>query len=300
MVQMCHLRTRLTALFSEYMNEFEAIIEVKPVTGGDINRACCVIVRQRTKSETAYFVKYNDINHALVLSNEDAALRYFNKYPELNYPQPHFFASDLQHAYLVMPYLMLGPVSPKVGWQLGQMLAGQHQIQANQFGWKHDNHIGLSVQHNAFSHCWLEFLRTKRFQPQLDRAVNQGLDNLLVEKIKKIIDCLDDYFEGYKVVPSLLHGDLWSGNAAYDKVGGQVVLYDPAIYYGDREVDLAMTELFGGFPDSFYQAYQSIYPLHSSYSRRRSIYDLYHGLNHFNLFGSVYVGMIQRILSQLN
>jgi len=300
MLQMGHLQARLTTLFSEYMDEFEAIIEVKPVVGGDINRACHVIVKQKTKPKTAYFVKYNDVSHALVLSNEDAALRYFNQYPELNYPRPHFFASDLQYAYLVMPYLRLEPVSPKVGRQLGQMLAKQHQIQANQFGWKHDNHIGLSVQYNAFNHCWLEFLRAKRLQPQLNRAIKQGLDNLLVEQTQKIIDCLSDYFEGYKVVPSLLHGDLWSGNAAYDQIAGQVVLYDPAVYYGDRETDLAMTSLFGGFPDSFYQAYQSIYPLDSGYSRRCLIYNLYHGLNHFNLFGAVYVRMIQRILSQLN
>ncbi|MFA5083044.1 MAG: fructosamine kinase family protein, partial [Hydrogenophilaceae bacterium] len=108
---------------------------------------------------------------------------------------------------------------------------------------------------------------------------------------------LNDLFPGYRPVPSLLHGDLWGGNYGY--ASGEPVLFDPAVYYGDREADLAMTELFGGFPASFYDAYREAWPLDDGYATRKTLYNLYHVLNHFNLFGGGYAGQAERMVGRL-
>lgn len=109
---------------------------------------------------------------------------------------------------------------------------------------------------------------------------------------------MERFFDGYSPLPSLLHGDLWSGNVAFAR-DGEPVIFDPAVYYGDREADLAMTELFGGFDTSFYAAYQSAYPLDAGYPVRRTLYNLYHILNHANLFGGGYVRQAEAMMDRL-
>ncbi len=169
---------------------------------------------------------------------------------------------------------------------LGRMLAALHRQTGPRFGWARDNYIGLSPQHNGWCEDWAQFWRERRLRPQLERA---GL-RVNLEKS-------DGLLEGHHPAASLLHGDLWSGNAGFTKEGP--VVFDPAVYYGDRETDLAMTELFGGFAPEFYAAYEDEWPLDKGYARRKHLYNLYHLLNHLNLFGGGYRAQVKATLRLL-
>jgi fructosamine-3-kinase len=180
-------------------------------------------------------------------------------------------------------------------------LAALHRIEGNRFGWWRGNHIGATPQPNDPSPDWPDFWRQRRLGFQLDLAARQGhrgrlqgLGERLLERLPALLD--------HRPRPSLLHGDLWGGNLAYDP-DGRPVVFDPAVYHGDREADLAMTELFGGFPSRFYAAYQAAWPLDPAYRVRKVLYNLYHVLNHLNLFGGGYLtqaeGMMQRLLAAL-
>jgi protein-ribulosamine 3-kinase len=142
---------------------------------------------------------------------------------------------------------------------------------------------------------WPHFFGERRLRPQLGLAQQNGMDKALVAKGEAVIERIGGLFIDYRPAPSLLHGDLWSGNAA-QTADGTPVIFDPACYYGDRETDIAMAELFGGFPTSFYAAYRSAWPLDSGYEARKPLYNLYHILNHFNLFGGAYLGQAQRMI----
>src|SRR5262249_31666247 len=149
----------------------------------------------------------------------------------------------------------------------------------DRFGWGSDNWIGLAPQKNAWRENWVEFFWEFRLRPQLQRAALEKESSFLPGRIKNL-------FREYKPTASLLHGDLWNGNVGFTAEGP--VIFDPAVYYGDREADLAMTELFGGFPEEFYSSYSQAFPLSAGYEQRRHLYNLYHLLNHLNLFGSGY------------
>jgi protein-ribulosamine 3-kinase len=165
---------------------------------------------------------------------------------------------------------------------MGRMLAALHRQTGPRFGWHRDNYIGLSPQQNGWCDNWSEFWRERRLRPQAERAgVRIDLDRI----------------ELHQPQPSLLHGDLWSGNAGFTAEGP--VVYDPAVYYGDREADLAMTELFGGFPRAFYDGYNEAFPLPEGYERRKHVYNLYHLLNHLNIFGASYLPQVKATLGLL-
>ena len=163
------------------------------------------------------------------------------------------------------------------------MLAALHRSTNDRFGWATDNWIGLSPQANGWSDDWAEFFLEKRLKPQAARC---GLLGELPD-VHRIL-------EGHRPQASLLHGDLWSGNAGFTPLGP--VLYDPAVYYGDRECDLAMTELFGGFPEQFYSTYRAEFPVVDGYERRKHLYNLYHLLNHLNIFGGGYLTQVRSTL----
>ena len=185
--------------------------------------------------------------------------------------------------------------------RLGQQLAALHRCKSPRFGFPQDNFIGTTQQPNAWNDSWIDFWREQRLGFQLRLAADNGYGSQLQSLGDKLLDALPAFFEGYTPQPSLLHGDLWSGNHAYTADGAPTI-FDPASYYGDCECDLAMSELFGGFPASFYTAYRAEWPLHEGYETRRDLYNLYHVLNHANLFGGGYVlqtrDIMQRLLSQ--
>jgi fructosamine-3-kinase len=160
----------------------------------------------------------------------------------------------------------------------------------DRFGWESDNWIGLSPQKNAWDDDWPGFFWEFRLAPQLQRAG-------LLKESSSFLSRLERLFQQYKPIPSLLHGDLWSGNVGFTQEGP--VIFDPAVYYGDREADIAMTELFGGFPDEFYSEYKKELPLDRGYETRKHLYNLYHLLNHLNLFGSGYRAQVDATLRLL-
>jgi len=162
--------------------------------------------------------------------------------------------------------------------------------------------VGPSWCWNTCPDDWIEFLRHQRLGHQFELAASQGYGGGLYETGQRLLENLAAFFQGYRPRPALLHGDLWSGNVDYTEAG-EPVIFDPASYYGDREADLAMTELFGGFPRPFYEAYRHAAPLDPGYGVRRDLYNLYHVLNHLNLFGSGYLGqaraLVDRLLAEL-
>jgi len=251
----------------------------------------------------SYFVKLNSSHYLDMFETEAAGLTELGQAAALKVPEPLCWGSTQEHAYLVMEYLPLGGESHSVSSDLGQQLAALHQVTQPQFGWTRDNYIGSTPQVNSMENDWVTFLQKHRLDFQLKLAAQKGYrSKRLHSQGARLIADVGQFFNNYQPQASLLHGDLWSGNYAVT-VNGQPVIYDPAIYYGDREADIAMTELFGGFPKRFYDAYQDTWPLDSGYSTRKILYNLYHILNHLNLFGGGYLAqaesMVEALLSEL-
>jgi protein-ribulosamine 3-kinase len=247
----------------------------RPVSGGCIHR--CYRVAQG-------FLKVNDAGMADAFAAEAdglAALRSAGAFA----PAPIEHGVDDGDAYLLMQWLELRSRGDFAA--LGRMLAQLHRSTGNGFGWRRDNYIGSTPQLNRSSSSWKSFWREQRLEPQLELARRNGysLD------LGRVCDLLD----GHEPQPSLVHGDLWSGNAGFLE-DGSPVLFDPAVHFGDREVDLAMTELFGGFPPAFYSAYG---PMPAGYETRKHLYNLYHLLNHLNLFGGGYLAQVNSTLGLL-
>ncbi|MDT3736760.1 MAG: fructosamine kinase family protein [Denitratisoma sp.] len=199
-------------------------------------------------------------------------------------------------AYLVLEHLDLMPVAERAGAiASGRALATLHRTAGGRYGWHRDNFIGATSQTNTESGNWARFFADARLLPQLERAAAHGY--ALRKKGESLASKLPAFFLDYRPTPSLLHGDLWHGNAAM--CGSAPAVFDPAVYYGDRETDLAMTELFGGFPEAFYAAYCEAWPLAEGYESRKTLYNLYHVLNHLNLFGAGYLRQAERMIDRL-
>jgi fructosamine-3-kinase len=205
-----------------------------------------------------------------------------------------------EQAFLVLEHLELRASGDYAA--LGRSLARVHATRGDSFGWRRDNYIGRTPQLNRLSPSWSDFWRKARLGPQLDLARKNGLGKTLLEKGERLAEALPRLLSQRAPAASLLHGDLWSGNAGF-LTDGTPVFFDPAVYWGDREADLAMTELFGGLPQAFYSAYAEAAPLAPGYAVRKTLYNLYHVLNHANLFGGGYVAqaeqMIERLLAEL-
>ncbi len=213
---------------------------------------------------------------------------------------PTFLAFDTTatEARLTLEHLELRPLDAAAGARLGTALAQLHRVTGEDYGWLTDNFIGATPQLNTPHASWPHFFGERRLRPQLALAAKNGMDAVLLKKGEAVIERIGGLFISYRPQPSLLHGDLWSGNAG-QLPDGTPVVFDPAVYYGDREIDLAMSELFGGFPTSFYAAYRAAWPLDSGYEARKLLYNLYHILNHYNLFGGAYLGQAQRMIEGL-
>lgn len=202
---------------------------------------------------------------------------------------------EKDRAYLMIERLQLERPSDKVQETFGQQLARLHRHTSARFGWWRDNTIGLTPQINEQRDDWIDFFRRHRLEYQVDLAVRNGFDLRL--QGERLSARLDDFFVDYNPVPSLLHGDLWAGN--WGSADGEPVIFDPAVYYGDRESDIAMTMLFGGFGRRFYEAYNKEWPMEAGHEKRLSLYRLYHVLNHLNLFGRSYLGQSRQLLDEL-
>lgn len=259
--------------------------------GGCINRALTV-----ADGDRRYFVKFNAARYADMFAAEARGLEVLRAANALRVPQPVCHGIGGEHAYLVLEYLSLAPTGDASALGLG--LARQHAVTQARFGWERDNTIGSTPQANAESADWPSFWRAHRLGFQLALAADNGHGGALQRKGERLLADIDAFFAGYSPRPALLHGDLWSGNFGFDDTG-RPAIFDPAVYFGDRETDLAMTELFGGFPPAFYSAYRAAAPLDAGYAVRKTLYNLYHILNHLNLFGGGYRAQAERMLDSL-
>ncbi|ATX79549.1 Fructosamine-3-kinase [Mariprofundus aestuarium] len=268
------------------------------LSGGSINSA----YRVTTESEVSFFVKLNRESGLEMFEAECDGLYELIAANAIRVPLAVTTGSGAGHAWLVTEYINLGRGSGDSDRLLGMQLAALHRQAEESYGWFRDNTIGSTVQHNRRSGNWIDFYRHQRLKFQLDLAASNGFRGSLQEKGERLLADLGTFFVGYTPQPSLLHGDLWGGNCAFDEKG-QPVMFDPAVYYGDREADIAMTELFGGFGADFYDAYNEEWPLDSGYAVRKTLYNLYHILNHANLFGGGYASqaeaMVDRLLSEI-
>jgi fructosamine-3-kinase len=267
------------------------IADRRAVSGGDINQA-----EQLTgHSGRRLFVKFNRADRLAMFEAEAEGLDEIAGTGVIRTPRPLCSGIEGDRAYLVLDYLELSSRGDAA--DLARRLAALHAVTAPRFGWRRDNTIGATPQPNGWLEDWVGFLRERRLGHQLALARQLGGQPAMIVKGERLLTGLPAFFHGYTPQASLLHGDLWGGNYGFS--GGEPVLFDPAVYYGDREADLAMTELFGGFPPAFYAAYREAWPLDPGYETRKALYNLYHILNPLNLFGGGYGGQAERMMDRL-
>jgi fructosamine-3-kinase len=263
-----------------------------------------------TDGQRSFFIKLNSGQYLPMLMGEAKALKAIDDTQTIRVPQVICYGlgggAQGDKAYLVLEYLPLTHQNRAQSWHImGQNLAAMHRVSSSRgFGWEENNTIGLTPQPNPWTESWPEFWQKHRIGFQMELARRQGWRCAVSEAT--LFQAIEALLADHKPIPAMVHGDLWGGNASFidDSHHGSdaelvPVIYDPALYFGDREVDLAMTHLFGGFPEAFYQGYREAYPLPIGYKQRQDLYNLYHILNHFNLFGGGYGAqansMIQRI-----
>jgi len=267
--------------------------ERQSVGGGCINAAYVV-----NDGVQRFFVKTNQSAHADMFAAEAEGLLELAKPGIVRVPQPICWGAVLGTAYLVLEHIELVEHGHVASEAFGAQLADLHRITAPRFGWHRDNTIGSTPQRNTYAESWTLFWREQRLGFQLQLAIGNGFHGALVAKLEQVLERIPMLLVSHQPQPALLHGDLWGGNCAADN-DGRPVMYDPAVYYGDREADVAMTELFGGFDANFYRAYKNAYPLAAGYEVRKTLYNLYHVLNHVNLFGGGYARQAERMADEL-
>ena len=249
-------------------------------------------------SDGYYFIKIGSLSDLPLLISEKIGLETLAVAGVIKVPKVIFVGETSTCSFLICEYFDLKKDNLFSGEILGKQLALLHQNSNEFFGFSEDNWIGLSPQKNHWHENWISFFKKYRLQPQLRWAFERGYRSRLEEKAERLMEALPLFFDEYKPQPSLLHGDLWSGN--WGTINNSTpVVFDPAIYYGDREADLAMTKLFGGFPQVFYDAYNYQWALDYGFKVRQNLYNLYHLLNHLTLFGEAYLRQTIDVLEQL-
>ncbi len=266
------------------------------MAGGSINSAFLL----KDKNGQQYFVKINRPGQLAMFEAEAHGLRELASSHTLRVPETVCFGENPAQSYIVLEYLdMCGCADQRL---LGEQLAAMHRVTAENFGWEIDNTIGATFQPNPWTADWLAFWREQRLGFQLQLAAKNGYGGELQSLGEKLLLEMPKLFSGREVKASMLHGDLWGGNVAGLK-DGTPVIYDPAFYYGDREADLAMTYVFGGFTADFYASYQNAFPLDDGFAVRKIFYNIYHIINHLNMFGGGYHGqaisMLEQVLAEI-
>jgi len=274
----------------------EEILSIREVRGGDIGRSCRVETKERKM-----FVKYRADLPGLVFRREAEGLALLKGAGALAVPET-YYAGEIPESgggMIVLEWIDSGAVRPATEEALGRGLAALHRKRppGGRFGLDHDNFIGLLPQPNGWCDTWTEFYGKRRLWPMMRLAEERGrLPARRKERLERLMESLDRWIPAGSE-PSLLHGDLWHGNwlAGAD---GNPYLIDPAVFYGEREYEMAFTELFGGFSPRFYDAYRESYPLAPDYAERRPLYQLYYLLVHLILFGEAYGPSVDRVLAR--
>lgn len=264
------------------------------VSGGSINRAAKVTL---SDGHTC-FLKWNTTADPHMFEVEEKGLALL-KSANTTLRVPKIFATgktDNSTGFLLQEFVAEGRSQPTSAEEFGRALAAMHQHQNEQYGLDHHNYIGKLPQSNDWHDNWVDFFVEQRMEPQLKMATDAGkLGSSSVGRFESMYKQLPDIFPDEP--PSLLHGDLWGGNYFFDE-SGRATIYDPAVYYGHREIELAFTHLFGGFPGSFYDAYEEAYPMKKGFSQRKDVYNLYPLLVHTNLFGGSYARQVEGIVKR--
>lgn len=277
-------------LTSAWLNQLPlpAITAAQPVSGGDINEA----FRLET-AEGPYFLLVQPGQPASFYTHEVAGLRALGQ--AVNVPNV-IATGEIEHdAYLVLEFLEIGHGSQ---YELGQAVARVHHVTAKQFGFDQSNLVAKLPKNNTWQTDWTTFYLQQRLDPLVERAQQHGLWNTHRQAdYTRVRQAIVTENQGRQIQPSLLHGDLWAGNYLFTQ-DGTPTLIDPDVLYGDREFDLAMTTIFGGFSADFYHGYQDAYPLEQGYTNRLRHYQLYYLLAHLNLFGETYGEAVDQTLAR--
>ena len=260
------------------------------VGGGSINSAYGL-----ETNAGKLFVKLNSASHYPNMFEKEAlGLSILSEVEELPVPEVEGFDENHKEAFLILKFIDTGAPSAGFWENFGHGMAHLHGHNADTFGLNHDNYIGSLSQSNTFHDTWSEFFIEERLKPQIKLAFDgKQLINSDVKAFENFFNRFPEIFP--EELPALLHGDLWSGNFMTNQAG-EAVLIDPAVYFGHREMDLGMSQLFGGFHRRFYDAYNEIRPLESGWEKRLDYCNLYPLLVHVNLFGGSYVHSVKQII----
>jgi fructosamine-3-kinase len=282
------------------IGEEPAIQSVQNVPGGCINHASCLT----TKKGTKYFLKWNSNPQPGMFSAEAHGLNLIASTHTIRVPSVfyihEFEENSLQvdcPSFVLLEWIQ-PPLSSRMGNPavLGEQLAALHHFSAQAFGLEQANYLGSTRQINTWFTNWKDFFGENRLRFQYDLADQNGLlPSPRRQRMERLMGNLERWLGSGSELSSLLHGDLWAGNCIATSRNAPVLI-DPAVYYGNREAEIAYTELFGGFDSLFYSAYQSAWPLDSDYNTRRDLYNLYHLLNHLNIFGEAYSYQVDAVL----
>ncbi|PMB45099.1 hypothetical protein CEN40_12885 [Fischerella thermalis CCMEE 5205] len=284
--------TDIDAHITQITGEKFHSVQRRSVGGGCINQGYAI-----SDGKLTYFVKLNQASQVTMFEAEALGLEQIYNTGTIRVPRPICSGIVDSFCYLVLEWLEMGSGNTKTWETMGRKLAAMHKATTvNGFGWDMNNTIGSTPQINTWTSNWADFFSKHRLGYQFQLARRRGGR---FSQAEDLLAAISEILADHNPQPSLVHGDLWGGNAGCT-VKGEPVIFDPATYFGDREVDIAMTELFGGFPAAFYRGYNQVFPLESGYERRKTLYNLYHILNHFNLFGGGYESqansMIARVL----
>ena len=262
-----------------------------PLTGGDINQAFRLI-----GGECEYFVKLNSSAFSDMFIRESSGLKVLENTESFVIPKVIIKGVFENQSYLVLEFISMHRHGDIVDF--AEALANFHLTTQEEFGFKENNYIGRTAQENQFRSNWGEFFAEQRIRYQLELLGQKNVPHSLIKKGLKLVQKLPDYLNKHQPKPALVHGDLWQGNYAFNQVGAPVI-FDPACYYADHEVDLAMLLLFGHPGQKFFDTYNRFYPIAPGFSSRKKIYNLYHILNHANLFSGSYIAQADQIIVDL-
>jgi protein-ribulosamine 3-kinase len=270
------------------------ILNSTPVHGGDINQAFCI-----ETNHGKFFIKLNDAaKYPQMFEKEANGLRALQKHFTLTVPSIVAVGKTESQQYLALEWLQVATPTNKAWEDFGHALAIMHRTTNENFGWCEDTFIASIAQSNSWSKSWAEFYTQYRIMPLVTRLRNE---HTFTEKDVQHAEKYCFYLANAipDETPALLHGDLWSGNVMAVSANDTttMAIFDPDVYYGHREVDIAMTKLFGGFPTIFHDAYNEIYPLQNGWKERLPMFQLYPLLVHAVLFGGGYVGRVKSIIA---
>ena len=286
-------KTSLLEAIRSIYGEGVTVTSRRTISGGDINDAH----ELRLSNGEHIFVKSNRVSNLAFFTAEMMGLAAIRETKAIGTPEVLAYGTDDGiGAFLLLSYIEAGARIPDYWETFGRELAMMHQVPQESFGFSEDNFIGATPQKNDRRATFLEFFRDCRLTPQFQMA-DHYFSSADRKQAQKLLDHMDRFYIEPSH-PSLVHGDLWSGNHMTG-TDGKAWLIDPAVYVGHPEADLAMTELFGRCPQAFYDAYAETAPLQPGYEERRDFYNLYQLLNHLNLFGTSYLSSVRRILSQV-